>query len=87
MIVSKKIKAKNIRAYHRPEDFFVDEEEDFLRKEKNELLLTLTEYIGKTKTKPETILALTNIETSVAKICKHSLGEQTSLSCSTCETK
>jgi hypothetical protein len=87
MIISKKVKAKNPRAYHRPEDFFANEEEDFLRKEKDELLLTLKEYIGKTKSKPETILALTNIETSVAKICKHSLGEQTSLSCSNCQTK
>jgi hypothetical protein len=85
MIVSRKAKAKSPRSYHRPEDS--SDEEDFLRKEKNDLLITLTEYIGKTKTKPETIATLTNIETSVAKSCKHSIAEQTSSSCSTCETK
>jgi hypothetical protein len=83
MIVSRKVKAKNPRAYHRPEDS--SDEEDFLRKEKNELLVTLTQYIGKTKTKAETLTSLTNIETSVAKTCKHSLTEQQTTLCSTCE--
>jgi hypothetical protein len=83
MLVSRKIKAKNPRAYHRPANFL--DEEDFLRKEKNDLLVTLTQYIGKTKTKAETLTSLTSIETSVARTCKHSLTNEPTTLCSTCE--
>jgi hypothetical protein len=54
------------RTHFDPESQYVD---DFLRAQKDALLVTVSKYIAKTQTKDETIADLTKIETELPNIC------------------
>lgn len=54
------------RTHFDPESQYID---DFLRVQKDALLLTVSKYIAKTQTKDETLVNLTNIEEQLPKLC------------------
>jgi hypothetical protein len=54
------------RTHFDPESEKID---DFLRAQKDALLLTVSQYIAKTQTKDETIASLTTIEEQLPKLC------------------
>ena len=54
------------RTHFDPESQFVD---DFLRAQKDALLLSVSKYIAKTQTKDETLVNLTQIEEQLPKLC------------------
>lgn len=54
------------RTHFDPESQFID---DFLRAQKDALLLTVSKYIAKTQTKDETLVNLTTIEDQLPKLC------------------
>jgi hypothetical protein len=54
------------RSHFDPESQFVD---DFLRAQKDALLLSVSKYIAKTQTKDETLVNLTQIEEQLPRLC------------------
>ena len=54
------------RTHFDPESQYVD---DFLRAQKDALLVTVSKYIAKTQTKNETLTELTKIESQLPNVC------------------
>lgn len=54
------------RSHFDPESQYVD---DFLRAQKDALLLSVSKYIAKTQTKDETLANLTRIEDQLPRLC------------------